>query len=294
MAKDTGGFFSGRKKPEATGPRREVDLSDFESEVVRLAKATGTIVSINKGLILPDPDNPRRTFDEESLNELARSLDEEGLIQPIIVREVANGKYMICCGERRWRAAMRANLTDLQAIIRNDISGLKLLQMQVQENEQREAMRPLDLAHVYKRAMTELGSQTELCIWAKKSKAYISNYLQLAEAPPEIQAISNTVTDATSLHLIHRLLQKSPAEGKAILESIEAGTISGNSIRRTARDALKPSDGQSKPRHSKTSKGTQEINAAKAEWQHTDIARVLVVETNTGEKWAITLPAGFE
>lgn len=295
MAKEST-LFAGRKKPEGERPRRTVDLSDFENEIVSQAKAAGTILSIDKNLIQPDPDNPRTTFTEASLIELAQSLEDVGLMQPIIVRETGDGTYTICCGERRWRAAMRSSLTELQAIVRNDIDGLKLLQMQVQENEQREGMSPLDLARVYKKAFDALGSdQLAVAEWAGKSKSYISNFLMLADAPAEVKALSEHVSDATSLQLIARLVRNSPEEGRALIESIESGTIGsgGGTIRQAIREKHKAGDGTKKPASAKP-KFPQQLKAVKAEWQHTDIARFLYIETEAGEKITIELPTDFE
>lgn len=291
------GFFAGRKKPAVEGPRRSVDLSEFEKEVIDEARATGTVVSILKTNITPDPDQPRTHFDEASLDELAESLESEGLIQPIIVRDTGSGKYMICCGERRWRAAMRSSLTELQAIVRNDITGLKLLRMQVQENEQREGMNPLDLARVYQRALQELGGDREaLYEWANKSKAYISNYLLLADAPQEIRALSERITDATSLQLITRLLKNSPEDGRALIEGIESGEIAtgGGVIRKAVREKTQKKKQEAGTEGAGALGSGRQLKAVKAEWQHTDLCRLLAIETETGERLVIELPADFE
>jgi ParB family chromosome partitioning protein len=288
-----------RPSPPAGGNRR-VDLSEFEKEAVAQARAAGQILNINKDLIDPDPEQPRTHFDEASLEELARSLEEVGQIQPIIVRETGNGRYTICCGERRWRAAKKASLTEIQAVVRNDLDPLELLRLQVQENEQRESMNPLDLGRVYSRVLKQLKTQKAVAAWADKSEAYISTYLQLTEAPKEVQELSTRITDATALQLISRLVQQSPEEGNALLEQIRTGAVHEGSLRKTARDKLakakpekspaspkKPGDGATTPR------ALTIVKALKAEWQHDGDLQILRIETAAGPM-AIELPSDFK
>lgn len=300
MTKATGGF-GGRKPGEGRKPAadtgRRVDLSAFEKEAVEKARAAGQILSIRKDLIERDPDQPRTHFDEASLDELAQTLDEVGLLQPIIVRELGNGRYMLCCGERRWRAAMKSSLQELQAVVRNDLDPLELLRIQVLENEQREGMNPLDLGRVYSRVLAQLKTQQAVALWAGKSEAYVSTYIQLTKAPPEVQALSETITDATALQLLSRLVQESPDEGRHLLEEIRTGKVQEGSLRRTAREKLanaKPATGKAKDKApAAPAKSLQMVKALKAEWQYDGDQVFLRIETAHGPM-SIELPAGFQ
>lgn len=299
MTKATGfgGRTPGQRPTPPTSGNRRVDLSEFEKEAVEKARAAGQILNIRKDLIDPDPEQPRTHFDPTSLEELARSLEEVGQIQPIIVRETDNGRYMICCGERRWRAAVMSSLPDIQAVVRNDLDPLELLRLQVQENEQRESMNPLDLGRVYSRVLKQLKTQKAVALWADKSEAYISTYLQLTEAPEEVQALSSKITDATALQLLSRLVQQSPEEGRALLEQIRTGAVQEGSLRKTARDKLaqqKTDKAPAKPKASAPAqKSLQIVKALKAEWQHDGDLQILRIETAAGPM-AIELPPDFK
>ncbi len=283
--------FAGNKRVQTTKPR-DVDLSSFEKDAVRQARVAGEIVSLALELLTPDPDQPRKEFSEESIAELAQSLKENGLFQPIIVRNNGEKGYLISCGERRFRAAKLAGLEKVDAIVRNDVSGLELLRMQVQENEQRENMRPLDLANVYKKAFDALGEDLgSVCEWANKSKSYISSYLTLAEAPEEIRKLSNRVSDASSLQLLVRLSKKSPEEAAALIGMIESGELGeeGGSIR----NAIRKKAGVAPDRKEQEEK-IKEVHAVMAEWDKQGTTKALLIVQKDGSKLRINLPADFE
>src|SRR5262245_37306647 len=96
-------------------------------------------------LIDPNPDQPRSRFNEDKLEELAQSIRTNGLVQPLLLRRAANGRYQIVVGERRWRAAERAGLSKVHAVVRN-IPDSKLLPLALIENIQREQLNPIDAA----------------------------------------------------------------------------------------------------------------------------------------------------
>lgn len=130
--------------------------------------------------IVPNPYQPRRTFNEASLNELAASMKSAGLIQPIIVRRAESG-YQLIAGERRWRAAKIAGLTALPAIVR-DIDSLTQAQMALVENIHREDLNAIDRGLAYHTLLTQLGlTQVELATRLGEDRSTIGHYVRLLD-----------------------------------------------------------------------------------------------------------------
>jgi ParB family transcriptional regulator, chromosome partitioning protein len=137
--------------------------------------------------ITPNPRQPRRSFDEEALEELATSIREVGLLQPIIVRPVAPGRYEIVAGERRWRAAKLAGMDRVPAIVR-DVVDDELLRDALMENLHREQLNPLEEAAAYEQLLTDFGATHEqLASRIGRSRPHISNMLRLLSLPPTVQ-----------------------------------------------------------------------------------------------------------
>jgi len=154
----------------------DFDLTD-ESKVIK--------ISINR--IKPNPNQPRKHIKEETLKELAESIKQKGIIQPIIVRE-KEGYYEIIAGERRWRAAQIAGLQEIPVVIRNDISELESLELALIENIQREDLNPIDLALAYNELIEKYKlTQEELAKILGKSRSAIANTLRLLKLPEEIK-----------------------------------------------------------------------------------------------------------
>jgi ParB family chromosome partitioning protein len=138
--------------------------------------------------IIVNPKNPRKDFDEKALQELAQSLKMHDLIQPITVAQLTNGKFQLIAGERRFRAAKIAGLTDIPAYIRlgND---KELLELALLENLQRVDLNEIEVALSYQRMMDELNyTQEQVAERMGKDRSTVSNYIRLLELPPAIQA----------------------------------------------------------------------------------------------------------
>ena len=138
--------------------------------------------------ILVNPKNPRKDFDEKTLRELANSIQLHDLIQPITVAQLTNGKFQLIAGERRFRAAKIAGLTDLPAYVRlgND---QELLELALLENLQREDLNEIEIALSYQRMMEDLNyTQEKVAERMGKDRSTVSNYIRLLELPPNIQA----------------------------------------------------------------------------------------------------------
>ena len=137
----------------------------------------------------PNPRNPRRNFAETELDELAASMRERGIIQPIVVRPVrgASDSYEIIAGERRWRAAQRAGLHEVP-IVPLDVSDDEALQLAIIENVQRADLNPLEEAAGYQSLMSEFGhSQEAVARMVGKSRSHVANTLRLLKLPPSVQ-----------------------------------------------------------------------------------------------------------
>ena len=137
--------------------------------------------------IYPNPDQPRRTFEEESLKELAASLRSIGLVQPITLLKKSAGDYMIISGERRWRAARMAGMTTLPAYIKTE-EDEHVMEMALIENIQREDLNAIEISLAYQKLIETYDlTQEELSTRVGKKRTTISNYLRLLKPPGEIQ-----------------------------------------------------------------------------------------------------------
>ena len=135
----------------------------------------------------PNPDQPRHDFDEEELQALADSITVHGIIQPLTVREMPNGYYQIIAGERRWRAARMANLSDVPAVI-IEADDKKAMELALIENLQRQDLNPLEEALGYQTLMNEYGlTQEEAAGRVGKSRPAVANALRLLGLCPEVQ-----------------------------------------------------------------------------------------------------------
>jgi ParB family chromosome partitioning protein len=139
--------------------------------------------------IEPNPGQPRTTFDEESLSSLAASVRELGVLQPVLVRQAENGSYQLIAGERRWRAAKRAGLQTVPAIVRT-ADDTAVLQQALVENLQREDLNALDEAAAYQQLIEDFGlTHEEVATRVGKSRAAVSNALRLFQLPPQVQKL---------------------------------------------------------------------------------------------------------
>jgi len=151
---------------------------------------TGGSSSLNEvelSKIEPNPNQPRSVFDEEALEELAVSIRSYGLIQPITLKEVSDEKYIIICGERRYRAAKMAGLERIPAYIRK-AQDEDIMEMALIENIQREDLNAIETALAYQKLLDESGqTQEQLSERVGKKRATIANYVRLLRLPAEIQ-----------------------------------------------------------------------------------------------------------
>lgn len=148
---------------------------------------TGRVMDISIDEISPNPWQPRRDFDEESLNALASSIRENGLIQPVVVRKKKDGTYELAAGERRWRAAKIAGLTVIPAISK-EYDDRSMAEMALVENLQRKDLNPVDEGMAYRQLMDEYGlTQENISKKVGKSRPYVANMVRLLDLPEEVK-----------------------------------------------------------------------------------------------------------
>lgn len=148
---------------------------------------TGRVMDISIDEISPNPWQPRRDFDEESLNALASSIRENGLIQPVVVRKKKDGTYELAAGERRWRAAKMAGLTVIPAISK-EYDDRSMAEMALVENLQRKDLNPVDEGMAYRKLMDEYGlTQEDISQKVGKSRPYVANMVRLLDLPEEVK-----------------------------------------------------------------------------------------------------------
>ncbi len=148
--------------------------------------------------ISSNPNQPRQTFDADALQDLAASIREHGILQPVLVRPRADGHFQLIAGERRWRAARIAGLREIPAIVES-FDDEAALEIAIIENLQREDISPLEEAEMFERMTTQHGySLRKLAQKLGKDKGYIENRLRLADAPPEVRELVATRSDTLS------------------------------------------------------------------------------------------------
>jgi ParB family transcriptional regulator, chromosome partitioning protein len=183
--------------------------------------------------IKANPDQPRRSFDDETLKELADSVRRHGVIQPILVEEDGSGGYRIIAGERRYRAATLAGLRDIPALVRS-VSPEKRLEVALIENIQREDLNPVDEALAYRQLMDLTGaSQEEVASRVGKNRSTVANALRLLKLPPQIlEALKSG--SLTPGHARAILSVVNPADQEILFKRIVADSLS---VRDAGRDA---------------------------------------------------------
>ena len=146
--------------------------------------------SVNKLRIMeiePNRDQPRKDFDEKSLSELAESIEQHGVLQPLVVRPLTNGGYQLVAGERRWRAARIAGLTEVPVVIK-ELTDEEVIEIAMIENLQREDLNPLEEALGYRYMMDELNiTQEQAAEKVGKSRPTVANAIRLLRLPNEVQ-----------------------------------------------------------------------------------------------------------
>lgn len=216
-----------------------------------------TINEINIELIEANPNQPRREFDEETLQELADSIAEIGIIQPITLRKLNNGKYQIVAGERRWRASMRANLKTIPAYIIS-VDEEKLMEMALVENIQRQDLNPIEIALAYQQLIEQYGlTQEKLAEKVGKKRATVANFIRLLRLPAPLQmGLRNKLIDTG--HARALLAVEDPKQQIKIYNEILQKKLS---VRNVEEIVKKSKDGQIKKEKEKNETDRPDLTA---------------------------------
>ncbi len=198
-------------------------LIDTHSELK--TEGSSNLNEIEISQIEPNPNQPRREFDEEALQELANSIHELGIIQPITLRKVEGKKYQIIAGERRWRASQLAGLTKIPAYIVT-VEDQGVMEMALVENIQREDLNAIEIALAYQHLSDTTGmTQAKISERVGKSRAAVTNYMRLLKLPAQVQiALKNHEIEMG--HARAMLAIESPSQQIKIFREVQANQYS--------------------------------------------------------------------
>ncbi len=204
-------------------------LGALMGDAVYTEEQTGSLSTLSISRIQPGMKQPRKKFDAEAITELAESIREHGLIQPITVRRLASGYYQIIAGERRWRAAKEAGLTEVPVNI-IEADDKKVMELGLIENLQREDLNPMEEANGYKVLMDEYGmTQEEVSQRMGKSRPAVANALRLLNLPDAVRFLleegqlsaghAKAILGAPAGEAQKKLAQRVVAEGLSVRET---------------------------------------------------------------------------
>ena len=247
--------------------RREESLVRSSAPAAASGPSAGAPAHVTTGVALlsvaeiePHPDQPRRHFDEEALDELAQSIAARGVIQPVIVRPMPGGRYQLVAGERRWRAAQRARVHDIPAIVRQlderEVTALALI-----ENLQREDLNPVEEARAYQRLADNDGlTQQEIARFVDKSRSHVANLMRLLSLPEEV--LDMVQRDALSMG--HARALAVVPDPLPLAQEIIAKGLSVRDAERMAKRATRPEAGPRRARAERNPSDSADIAAVQA------------------------------
>jgi ParB family chromosome partitioning protein len=218
------------------------------------------LASLSVASIEPHPEQPRRHFDEDALEELARSIAARGVIQPVVVRPMGGGRYQLVAGERRWRAAQRARLHEVPAIVRQlddrEVTALALI-----ENLQREDLNPIEEARAYQRLSEQDGlTQQEIATFVDKSRSHVANLMRLLVLPGEVL----DMVERAQLSMGHaRALAVLPDPVPLARETVAKGH-SVRDVERLAKRVMRPESAPRRARAERDPASSADIAAVQA------------------------------
>ena len=214
----------------AAAARRLSEERELSPAIVSLVssekagRATG-VRNIPVERIESNPENPRLAFDEATLAELAASILEHGVLQPVLVRPLGDNRYQLIAGERRWRATKVAGVPTIPALV-EEIDDDTAMEIAIIENLQREDLSPLDEATMYDRMIREHGySVRRLAQKLGKDKGYLENRLRLADAPEEVRVLVSVRKDTLS-HAYELMKIEDPKKRRRLADQVARGELS--------------------------------------------------------------------
>jgi ParB family chromosome partitioning protein len=225
-----------RREEPLIAPAR--DASGREAPPPSSQHARDGLATVAIALIEPHPEQPRRQFDEQALEELAASIAERGVIQPVIVRPLAGGRYQLVAGERRWRAAQKAQLHEIPALIR-DLAEREVAALALIENIQREDLNPVEEARAYQRlAQLEGLPHVEIGKLVGKSRSHVANFIRLLNLPAGVLEH----LEAGRLEMGHARALIGHAEAENLAERAVNENLSVREVEKLVRRAANPAN----------------------------------------------------
>lgn len=217
----------------------EEEREEREENVSRETKPDNGIEGVDISLIYANPNQPRKNFDETALKELAMSIKTHGIIQPIVLNRAEDGKYVIIAGERRWRAAKIAGLTQIPAFIRN-YTPKQIKEISIIENLQREDLNPIEAARAIKQLMDEYDlTQEAVADRIGKSRPAIANTLRLLTLPSDVvDMIENNKLSAGHARCLIPL--SSSLEQTKVAQTAVAKKLSVRDLEKLVKNLLNP------------------------------------------------------
>lgn len=241
---------SRREEPLAPSKGQEGEGQEGErsSPPANSLAATSGLASLTIASIEPLPGQPRRHFDEAALADLAASIAARGVIQPIIVRPLAGGRYQLVAGERRWRAAQKARLHEIPALVR-ELDEREVMALALIENIQREDLNPIEEARAYQRLADDEGmTQAEIAKLVDKSRSHIANLQRLLQLPEEVV----TLVEEGALSMGHARALIGHDDAIAIAEQAVAQKLSVRDVERMVKASSGAAAGQGESERRKT------------------------------------------
>ncbi|MEN3972560.1 ParB/RepB/Spo0J family partition protein [Sphingomicrobium sp. XHP0235] len=238
--------------------------------------STGGVRTIPIDRIAPNPDQPRRHFDEDALEELAQSIAQRGVLQPILVRN-HEGTFQIIAGERRWRAAQKAQLHEIPAIIRHSDDG-NTAELALIENIQREDLNALEEARAYRALSENYGhNQSDIARIVGKSRSHVANLIRLLDLPEDVQAM----LAGGQLSMGHARALLGADDATALAKQVVA---EGLSVREVEKLVKKGGASGTRSRNGKSAAGTQsDPDILALQRQLGDVLGLKVVISNSGD-----------
>jgi ParB family chromosome partitioning protein len=219
------------------------------------ATANEELKEIDIDLIEPNNLQPRTRFDDNQLEELAQSIKANGIVQPLLVRRVSGSRYQIVAGERRWRAAQRAGLQRIPAVVR-EVPDEKMLELALIENIQRQELNAIEEAYAYKRLIETLGlTQETVAQRVGRDRTFVTNYLRLLRLPEDIQKL----VEENQISMGHARALLGVDDVEKLRQVAQLVIDRGLSVRETERTIKRIVAGEEKP------EGESEILHFKAE-----------------------------
>jgi ParB family chromosome partitioning protein len=266
LGKGLGALMSETKREEPLVQSSAKGVKAAEStDTAPIAEAADGLATLPIASIDPLPGQPRKHFDESALNELAASIAARGVIQPVIVTKAPKGRYRLVAGERRWRAAQKAQLHEIPALIR-DLDKREVMALALIENIQREDLNPIEEARAYHQLANEEDlTQAEIARMVDKSRSHVANLQRLLQLPDDVLGL----VEGGSLSMGH---------ARALIGNDDATALAKRAVNDnlSVRDMEKLAKGEG-------ASGSASSKSSKSSKQHTEDPDILAVQAHLEE-----------